>query len=212
MISTEIYFIYLFIFSCPKMNPGELTDLRSALVNNITLGCIAVKKKIHRFLLYQNYLLSDAIKRFVGYQESNNHEITDTIELLVSENDDSEAMATSIDVPKVLGDIFESIVGAVYLDSNMNLLKTWDVVYSLMDTDLHKLMNKVPKQIVRRLYEFPNAQPKFFDAEKIDEETVIVPLQFKCKYECTIVYGFGKNKEYARKAAAKLALQKLMQE
>lgn len=41
-------------------------------------------------------------------------------------------MAEHVDVPKVLGDIFESFIGAIYIDSGKDLLKVWQIVYSLM--------------------------------------------------------------------------------
>ena len=43
-------------------------------------------------------------------------------------DDDSE----EVEIPKVLGDIFESVAGAIYLDSNMSLDTVWKVYYPLM--------------------------------------------------------------------------------
>lgn len=37
-----------------------------------------------------------------------------------------------IEVPKVLGDVFESIAGAVFVDSGMSLDTVWKVFYRLM--------------------------------------------------------------------------------
>lgn len=41
-----------------------------------------------------------------------------------------------IEVPKVLGDIFESLAGAVYVDSGMKLDTVWKVFYRLMKKEL----------------------------------------------------------------------------
>lgn len=193
------------------MDPGELTDLRSALVNNVTLACIVVRNDLHKYLLYENHQLAETTKRFVEYQNSVQHKITDQIVLLECE-DDSSAPAESVDIPKSLGDIFESIVGAVYLDSGMSLEKTWKLIYGLMKDELQQFMEDVPKQIVRRLYEFNkgSANPKFFNAILIpDDGTLGVPLKIMCKGEEKLVLGIGKNKELARKAAAKCALNEL---
>ena len=46
-----------------------------------------------------------------------------TKELEDEDDDDSE----DIEVPKVLGDIYESVAGAIYLDSNMDLATVWKV-------------------------------------------------------------------------------------
>lgn len=192
------------------MDPGELTDLRSALVNNTTLACIVVRNDLHKFMFYENHQLAETIKRFVDYQNSVSHQITDQIILLECESECGPA--ESIDIPKSLGDIFESIVGAVYLDSGLSLEKTWKVIYLLMKDELSQFMAEVPKQIVRRLYEFNkgSANPRFFEAVSIPEDgSLAVPLKITCKGEEKLLLGIGKNKGLARKAAAKCALNEL---
>lgn len=47
-------------------------------------------------------------------------------------------MAEVIQAPKVLSDIFESLIGAVYLDSGKDLSKVWDVIYRLMHEQIGK--------------------------------------------------------------------------
>ncbi|KAL7037571.1 hypothetical protein ACKWTF_009277 [Chironomus riparius] len=207
------FLITSFIYeNCPKMDPGKLTDLRSALVNNVTLACIIVRNDIHKHMLYENYTLCEAIKKFVIFQQSHNHEVTDQVELMSTENDTS--IAKSIEVPKALGDIFESIVGAIYLDTNLSLKKTWDVIYKLMQHEIHKFMNDVPIQITRRLFEFQGgiAEPRFYSTELIeDDDNVAVPLKIKTRDgKEKIIIGFGRNRKIAKEAAAKKALTELM--
>jgi endoribonuclease Dicer len=48
-------------------------------------------------------------------------------------------VAEYIDVPKVLGDLFESLIGAIYLDSGKNLTKVWKIIYSLMHKEIGKV-------------------------------------------------------------------------
>lgn len=106
---------------CPFMNPGQLTDLRSALVNNITLACLCVRYNIHAYILYQNAQLNEAIGRFVDYQHNQKNEVTDHVELLIEETDVECKMAEYTDVPKALGDVFEAIIGGIFLDSGNDL-------------------------------------------------------------------------------------------
>lgn len=47
-------------------------------------------------------------------------------------------MAEYVDVPKVLGDIFESTIGAIYFDCNKDLTKVWEIIYSLMYKEIGK--------------------------------------------------------------------------
>ena len=44
----------------------------------------------------------------------------------------SEEDEEGIEAPKVLGDIFESVAGAIFLDSGMDLTKIWGVYYRMM--------------------------------------------------------------------------------
>ena len=47
-------------------------------------------------------------------------------------------LAEAVEVPKVLGDLFESIAGAIYLDSGLNLEEVWRVYYRLMRREISK--------------------------------------------------------------------------
>lgn len=62
---------------------------------------------------------------------------------------------------QILGDIFESLVGAVYLDSGYDLNVVWDVFYRIMWQEIDLFSKNVPKNVVRLLYETPCARPKF---------------------------------------------------
>ena len=78
-----------------------------------------------------------------------------------------------------------------------------------MSRELHQFKTNVPKNIIRRLFEYPKACPKFYPTKDHDEDHVVVLVEFRCKNVLTRVHGIGKNKDLAKKAAAKLALQKL---
>ena len=43
-----------------------------------------------------------------------------------------DKMDEDIEIPKALGDIFESVAGAIYLDSGMSLDTVWKVYYRMM--------------------------------------------------------------------------------
>lgn len=50
---------------------------------------------------------------------------------LISEEECDEA--EDVEVPKALGDIFESVAGAIFLDSNMSLDMVWKVNCELLN-------------------------------------------------------------------------------
>lgn len=44
-----------------------------------------------------------------------------------------------LEVPKALGDIFESLAGAIYLDSGMSLDVVWRVYYRIMKPQIGEI-------------------------------------------------------------------------
>lgn len=191
-----------------NMDPGQLTDLRSALVNNITLACICVRNRIHNYILSQNSKLSESIIKFAEFQERRNHEVTEHVQLLTAENETESKMAEYTEVPKTLGDILEAIIGGVFLDSGNNLKETWRVIYRLLQDELDKFSQNVPKEIVRQLFEMQGVHPEFETPVEVDDK-VMVNLNFTLNGTKKQVHGFGSNKNDARKAAAKNALHLL---
>lgn len=89
---------HIFI-SNSRLSPGELTDLRSALVNNNTFASLVVRNGLHKFLLMINSTLQNHIDNFVNFFRARNYEIDDEILILISE--DEMYLAEYIDVPKV---------------------------------------------------------------------------------------------------------------
>ena len=51
--------------------------------------------------------------------------------ILTPEEDETEE-AEDIEVPKALGDIFESVAGSIYLDSGLSLDAVWKVYYRFL--------------------------------------------------------------------------------
>ncbi|XP_031635095.1 endoribonuclease dcr-1-like [Contarinia nasturtii] len=205
------FLITAYIFErCPHMDPGKLTDLRSALVNNVTLACLCVRYNIHLHILSRSVILSGAINRFVDFQDKTNYQTADHVELLMEEGECN--MADYVDVPKTLGDVFESVIGAIFLDSGMDLETTWMFIYRLMEKELHEFTANVPIQTVRQLYEYPDAKPEF-EKPQINKESnnVLVSVCFNCNGKKVVKHGFGTNKKNAKRAAAKLALSTLDQ-
>lgn len=58
--------------------------------------------------------------------------------ILISETD--VKIAEEVEVPKVLGDIFESIAGAIYLDSGNDLKAVWRTYYNIMKEEISKIL------------------------------------------------------------------------
>lgn len=52
--------------------------------------------------------------------------------------DSNERLASNVDVPKVLGDIFESVAGAIFIDSGMSLDTVWKSYFPFLQNEIGK--------------------------------------------------------------------------
>nr|BAW35366.1 Dicer3 [Locusta migratoria] len=187
------------------LTPGQLTDLRSALVNNNTFAAYTVKYSIYKYCRYSALELFHKVDAFVRYQEAHGHKVTDEVLLLLEEDD---TLAEAVDVPKVLGDLFESLAGAIFLDSGKSLKAVWDVYYKLMENEITLFAENIPKSAVRQLYEKCKVRPEFSDATRTSEPNILaVTVDVILQDEKKVYYGFGTTKKAAKTAAAKAALK-----
>ncbi|KAL3509845.1 hypothetical protein ACH5RR_029246 [Cinchona calisaya] len=109
LIAKEHYFIY------PDLPPGRLTRLRAANVDTEKLARVALKWNLHKFLRHKKPLLDGQIESF-----------TEAISAYPLHS------SGLVDAPKVLADIVESLIGAIFLDCNSSLDTTWQVVKNLL--------------------------------------------------------------------------------
>ncbi|KAL6578542.1 Dicer dimerization domain [Orobanche minor] len=99
-----------------NVDPGMLTDLRSASVNNDSFALAAVRCNLHPHLQHGSFHIEDQISLFVKFVSGMSTMI----------------LTPDIKGPKVLGDLVESIAGAVLIDSKLNLDEVWRVFKPLL--------------------------------------------------------------------------------
>lgn len=185
-------------------SPGALTDLRSALVNNTIFASLAVRHGFHKYFRHLSPALNDVIDRFVRIQHENGHCISEEYYLLSEEECDE---VEDVEVPKALGDVFESVAGAIFLDSNMSLDAVWRVYYKMMGPEIEQFSRSVPKSPIRELLELEPETAKFGKPEKLaDGRRVRVTVEVFGK---GIFRGIGRNYRIAKCTAAKCALRQL---
>ncbi|KAJ3417298.1 hypothetical protein HDV05_005754 [Chytridiales sp. JEL 0842] len=122
--------------------PEPLSELRVAMVNNESLCRMAVKLDLHKHMICHVEQLNWHLQAYAKYLED-----PATKNLPLSE--------ASFDGPKVLGDTFEAIIGAVLLDSGCSLEKSWDIFSPLLITFFEEFVEAVeaPKSVIRQLRE-----------------------------------------------------------
>ncbi|XP_009802061.2 endoribonuclease Dicer homolog 1-like isoform X1 [Nicotiana sylvestris] len=109
LIATAHYLDY------PDLPPGKLTRLRAANVDTEKLARVAIKYNLHDYLRHKKPLLKGQVEGFRNaIMEYPLHS------------------TGLIDPPKVLADIVESLIGAIYIDCNFSMDTTWKVVKNFL--------------------------------------------------------------------------------
>ncbi|KAL3280298.1 hypothetical protein HHI36_017788 [Cryptolaemus montrouzieri] len=199
------YLITRHLYEDPRMHsPGALTDLRSALVNNTIFASLAVRNGFHKYFRHLSPGLNEVVEKFIRLQEESGHNLVEEL-FLVIETESEEV--EDVEVPKALGDVFESVAGAIFLDSKMSLDAVWKVYYKMMHLEIEQFSNKVPKSPIRELLELEPETAKFGKPEKLaDGRRVRVAVEVFGK---GTFKGIGRNYRIAKCTAAKCALKHL---
>lgn len=115
LITRHLFFMYT------DLPPGRLTDLRAAAVNNENFARVAVKHKLHLHLRHGSSALEKQIRDFVKEVQGE-----------LSKPGFNSFGLGDCKAPKVLGDIVESIAGAIFLDSGRDTAVVWQVFQPLL--------------------------------------------------------------------------------
>ncbi|KAJ8955501.1 hypothetical protein NQ318_003604 [Aromia moschata] len=187
------YLITRHLYEDPRMHsPGALTDLRSALVNNTIFASLAVRNGFHRYFRH----LSPGLN-----EEESGHSLVDELYLVVeTECEEVE----DVEVPKALGDVFESVAGLYSWTLACLWTPSGRVYYEMMKAEIEQFSNRVPKSPIRELLELEPETAKFGKPEKLadGEEGCESPSRCSAK-------GIGRNYRIAKCTAAKCALKHL---
>ncbi|CAG4974461.1 unnamed protein product [Colias eurytheme] len=187
-----------------RHSPGALTDLRSALVNNTIFATLAARHGFHKYFRHMSPGLNEVLTKYVKIQEENGHSISEEHYLI---QEDEMEQAEDVEVPKALGDLFESVAGAIFLDSGMSLGAVWRSYARLMVAELDAFSAAAPKSPVRELLEAEPDTAKFGKPERLaDGRRVRVCVEV---FGRGTFKGVGRNYRIAKGTAARCALRHL---
>ncbi|XP_038220360.1 endoribonuclease Dcr-1 [Zerene cesonia] len=187
-----------------RHSPGALTDLRSALVNNTIFATLAARHGFHKYFRHMSPGLNEVLTKYVKIQEENGHSISEEHYLI---QEDELEQAEDVEVPKALGDLFESVAGAIFLDSGMSLGAVWRSYARLMVAELDAFSAAAPKSPVRELLEAEPDTAKFGKPERLaDGRRVRVCVEV---FGRGTFKGVGRNYRIAKGTAARCALRHL---
>lgn len=142
MVATEYLFHY-----APALSPGQMTDWRSVAVSNDTLGCVVVDRGLHLHIRHDSEPLQRDLDQYLLAQPANRSNNGASIFNLKRDDDDvdgstamndcsatgtTSASHTTVVCPKVLGDVLEALLGAVFVDSDGDMRKCTEIVNALV--------------------------------------------------------------------------------
>jgi dsRNA-specific ribonuclease len=99
---------YLF-HKYPGYEPGQMTDIKDACVNNRVLGTMCMEIGLNKHIIHFSNKLMGAITQFAR-----------EIELIQDRDEKVGEYWSDLDVPKVLSDVVESVLGAIFVDSGFD--------------------------------------------------------------------------------------------
>ncbi|CAO2817610.1 unnamed protein product [Amaranthus hypochondriacus] len=168
-----------------EIDPGELTDLRSASVKNENFAQVSVRRNLYQHLQYNSDTMSSQIAEYVT---------------LVSETSDSKLLQGR-ECPKVLGDLLESIVGAVLIDTKLDVEEVWRIFKPLLSPiATPDNLDLPPFRELNELCDYLG----YFSKESCftDKDGVFAELRLQLEGALLIGEGFGKTKKTAKGQAA----------
>jgi endoribonuclease Dicer len=145
-----------------KFSPADLTDLRSATINNDSFGVMAARHDFHPFLNFESPNLRYSLNMFQEIQKVYGHQILDDVScriifILIHFKSSFNGLslgqyvlvypgtlyvgadiAVDVEAPKALNDIFESVAGAIFIDSDMSLEAVWKSYYPFLRQEIGK--------------------------------------------------------------------------
>ncbi|KAK4785139.1 hypothetical protein SAY86_001828 [Trapa natans] len=177
----------------PNTDPGELTDLRSASVNNESFAQSAVKYNLEVHLQHCSSILPTQLKEYVDSCRG---------------VDDNTRLLEGSKGPKALGDLMESIAGAVLIDTNLNFDEVWRIFKPLLSPIVTPDKLELPP--FRELTELCDHLGYFIREKSVPKEDIMhAEISLQLKDELLIGQGQDRSRKEAKGKAALQVLKKL---
>ncbi|XP_050365532.1 endoribonuclease Dicer homolog 3-like [Argentina anserina] len=175
------------------VDPGVLTDLRSAAVSNENFARAAIRQNLHPHLQHCSGLLQSHISEY---------------ERLITEAENSTISLEDVKCPKVLGDMVESIAGAILIDTKLNLDEVWRVFKPI----LSPIVSPSTLQLhpLRKLSELCDSLG-YFLRETCTKDDALAHVELSLQLEDVLLVGngFDRSRKAAKHKAARQVLKEL---
>ena len=210
------FFVASYLFSrYANQGPGELTELKSAVVSNESFARISVKHKLYKFLYCNSSSMLKEVDAFVSAYEA---------EVVNGDVENERVWSRQQDSPKILGDIFEAVIGAILVDAGLE--RAWSVCFKLLEDSMLKNADpatfsthpvKLLQDFVTKNRKLSITAPFYHVPEKPVPTGKVGPNGKKEKlmraevyvHNIPIAHGFASSKKRAQAIAAAQALERL---
>ncbi|WCJ29281.1 dicer-like 3 [Euphorbia peplus] len=174
------------------IDPGELTDLRSACISNNNFAQVVARRKLHEHLQHCSTPLLSHITEYL-----NSFRVPDG----------PTKWAAGPNAPKALGDLLESIAGAMLIDTKFDLDQMWRVWEPLLSPlPTPQNLELAPWRILNELCDSLG----YFVKENYTSENEVVHSEVKLQLNDSLLVGNGHDRN--TKAARAIAATQLLKE
>ncbi|KAI8331367.1 dicer-2 protein [Chlamydoabsidia padenii] len=190
----------------PDADPGTITDLKDSCVNNHVLGIVCIENGLHKQIIHFSSILIRSIEETVK-----------EIKTIKENKQDIGEYWLSLNIPKVLSDVVESMLGAVFVDGQFH----WEPVQRLFEhwlvplLDVHVTPELVQVHPVNRLVtKLQRLGCEAFMLRNVTTSSTGATGQ-KCViflHEKAFASGASDNIKVARRQAAERALDRIAEE
>lgn len=193
-----------------NLSPGILTLLKSAMVANSTLAAVCVYSGFHEYLIFESQTIANSITQ---YSEAlRNAERADATRAKFEGSTPGQYWL-DIEQPKVLSDVLESVMGAVYVSDNFssvgveaffdNILKPFFDKHITLNTLSHH-----PTKVLFELFQSIGCQEFLIDKYLDPEKPGIVTCDVVC-HDIILATADDPATQLAARKASFLALDAL---
>ncbi|KAK7395386.1 hypothetical protein VNO78_15942 [Psophocarpus tetragonolobus] len=177
--------------SYPNIDPGLLTSLRSEAVSNENFAQCCVRRNLHPHLQHCSGILQSQVTKFISS---------------MTETTNSSKLRGK--APKALGDMVESIAGAMLIDTKLDIEKVWRIFEPLLSPIVTPENLELPA--LCKLHKLCDCLGYFIKELSTKEgELHHVELQLQLEDFLLVGRGTDRNKKRAKGAAAHYLLEGL---
>ena len=198
----EAMIMKYFYLKYPDAGPSELHDLKIHSVNAEIFNRISFSLGLH---LYVRGNFAESCEPYFEYLEQLTSQDFPTL--------------TELDGPKVLGDLFEAVVGAIFVDQCGDLDRTWQVVKRLLDPflELYATFDNVTLSPITEFYHVMTSLGLDRHSMSLLEDFTSVLMDnggsgTKCTIKINgqlLAVGLGNTKRLAKHNAYQIALNQV---